>query len=100
MEWSLAPSIFNIKAQGLTHCLYWMNLSRHKVYDVYFNVLHLILLSCKKIISSMVFFHDPPSYPHRNSTAATAAAAASTVVVATEEKEASIWLIVVFHLAY
>ena len=26
-EWSLALSIFNIKARGLAHCLHWMKLS-------------------------------------------------------------------------
>ena len=26
-ELSLAPSIFNIKARGLAHCLHWMKLS-------------------------------------------------------------------------
>ena len=26
-EWSLAPSIFNIKARGLAHCLHWIKLS-------------------------------------------------------------------------
>ena len=26
-EWSVAPSIFNIKARGLAHCLYWIKLS-------------------------------------------------------------------------
>ena len=39
MEWSVAPSIFNIKAQGLAHCLYWMKLSNCGVYEVYFNLL-------------------------------------------------------------
>ena len=34
--WSLAPSIFNIKApQGLAHCLHWMKLSENEVYEVY-----------------------------------------------------------------
>ena len=26
-EWSLAPSIFNIKERGLAHCLHWIKLS-------------------------------------------------------------------------
>ena len=39
MEWSVAPSIFNIKAHGLAHFLYWMKLSNYGVYEVYFNLL-------------------------------------------------------------
>ena len=35
-EYSLAPSIFNIKARRLAHCLYWMKLSIDKVYKVNF----------------------------------------------------------------
>ena len=30
-EWSLAPSIFNIKARGLAHCLHWIKLSNHDI---------------------------------------------------------------------
>ena len=26
-KWSVAPSIFNIKARGLAHCLHWIKLS-------------------------------------------------------------------------
>ena len=36
-EWSVAPSIFNIKAQGLlAYCLLWMKLSQDEVYAIYF----------------------------------------------------------------
>ena len=45
---SVAPSILHIKKQEL--------LSLNEVYEVYFNVLNLILLSCKKIISPSWFF--------------------------------------------
>ena len=38
-EWSVAPSIFNIKAQGLTHCLLWIKLGLDEVYQVGFNAL-------------------------------------------------------------
>ena len=57
-EWSRAPSIFNIEAQGLAHCLYWMKLSHNEVYWVYFNELDLILLSRKKIILLPWFFYN------------------------------------------
>ena len=33
-EWSVAPSIFNIKARGLAHCLYWIKLGLNEVYEV------------------------------------------------------------------
>ena len=56
-EWSLAPSIFNIKAQGLAHCLHWIKLIKMKFAGFIFNLLNLILLSCKKIISSSWFFN-------------------------------------------
>ena len=36
-EWSVAPSIFNIKARGLAHCLYWVKLSLDEVYEVVFH---------------------------------------------------------------
>ena len=36
-EWSVAPSIFNIKARGLAHCLRWKKLSGDEVYWLYFN---------------------------------------------------------------
>ena len=49
-EWSLALSIFNIKARGMAHCLHWMKLGWNKVYEAFSSVLNLILLLCKKII--------------------------------------------------
>ena len=36
-ERSVAPSISNIKARGLAHCLYSLKLSLYKVYWLYFN---------------------------------------------------------------
>ena len=36
-EWSVAPSIFNIKTRGLAHCLHWMKLSQYEQYVVYFH---------------------------------------------------------------
>ena len=35
-EWSLAPSIFNIKARGVAHCIYWMKLTSNEVYKINF----------------------------------------------------------------
>ena len=35
-ELSVAPSIFNIKARGLAHCLYFLKLSLDEVYEVCF----------------------------------------------------------------
>ena len=32
----VAPSIFNIKARGLAHCLHWMKLNYYEVYEVHF----------------------------------------------------------------
>ena len=68
------------------------------MYEVDFNVLNLILLSCKKNNFVGLFFpHNRPRYPHRNSTAP---AAASAVVAAASrdegEEDASIRLILVF----
>ena len=38
-EWSVAPSIFNIKAQGLAHCLYSLKLILDEVYEVCFHAI-------------------------------------------------------------
>ena len=38
-ERSLAPSIFNIKARGLAHCLHWIKLIENEVYEVHFKAL-------------------------------------------------------------
>ena len=49
-EWSVAPSIFNIKARGLAHCLYQLKLSLDKVYEVYFHAIQTVSngRACKK----------------------------------------------------
>ena len=36
-EWTVAPSIFNIKAPELAHCLLWMKLGLVEVYQIYFH---------------------------------------------------------------
>ena len=36
-EWSVAQSIFNIKARGLAHCLLWVKLGKNDPYGVDFN---------------------------------------------------------------
>ena len=36
-EWSVACSIFNIKAQGLAHCIIWMKLSQNRWAEIYFH---------------------------------------------------------------
>ena len=41
-EWSAAPSIFNIKAQGLAHCLYQLKLSLDEVYKVRFHAIQTV----------------------------------------------------------
>ena len=45
-EWSVAPSIFNIKARGLAHCVLWVKLSLYEVYDVLFHAVWLIPKRC------------------------------------------------------
>ena len=37
VEWSVAPWIIDIKAQGLAHCLLWVELSYYEVYKVSFH---------------------------------------------------------------
>ena len=39
MEWSAAPSIFNIKARGLAHCLLWIKLGLDEVYEMAFHAM-------------------------------------------------------------
>ena len=43
---SVAPSIFNIKAQGLDHCLYQIKLGLDEVYDVLFHAVWPIPKRC------------------------------------------------------
>ena len=37
LEWSVAPSILNIKERGLANCTSWVKLSQYEPYGVYFN---------------------------------------------------------------
>ena len=53
-ERSVAPSKFNIKAQGLAHYLRWVKLGLDKVYWLYFND-NMVLSNgrtCKKYLSA------------------------------------------------
>ena len=49
-EWSTAPSIFNIKARGLAHCLYQLKLSLNEIYEVCFRAIQTVSdgRACKK----------------------------------------------------
>ena len=38
-EWSVAPSIFNIKARGTAHCLYLLKLILNEVYEECFHAI-------------------------------------------------------------
>ena len=55
-EWSLAPSIFNIKAQGLAHCLHWIKLIKIKFNGFILNALNFITVVQKNNFIVLVFF--------------------------------------------
>ena len=87
-EFSLAPSICNTKARRLhiAHCLHWMKLSYHEVYEVHFQALMAISDDAVENNSVVVVLNFWSSATVL-STAAIAVAASTVVVAASMEEE-------------